>query len=356
MSKNIIMQQKTADGYEELYPKANGDGSVIVNNTTNQFLGGGSTVGDALEYLSKFGMYWWKKVYQTPNYSVNSKASSCPYSRLSSSIGYQAMGLVETHYPENVNDNRIETNAPFEVSNTLNVDEQGNLSLRTLRKATAEWAYQGDDDSSGTKYCWLTIANDKNGDSAFIKVGSSYYWVEAQSDISLRSALTVDSNTYYLQSSGDAFNFYSDDRYGTVYIPKSYISSYTTTTTYICSSDPNAYPDQGNTDSSGAKYWKVGQPWEFLPKLGKVETGYYTGTGSGNVTLAFENAPQFVCVLRKTPSVSSQTGWWIKDADYAYISPSNSYVSSTVTGNNLLINTSYFNENAQAYQYFAITQ
>lgn len=141
-----------------------------------------------------------------------------------------------------------------------------------------------------------------------------------------------------------------------IYIPESYISSYTTTTTYICSSDPNAYPDQGNTDSSGAKYWKVGQPWEFLPKLGKVETGYYTGTGSGNVTLAFENAPQFVCVLRKTPSVSSQTGWWIKDADYAYISPSNSYVLSTVTGNNLLINTSYFNENAQAYQYFAITQ
>lgn len=136
----------------------------------------------------------------------------------------------------------------------------------------------------------------------------------------------------------------------------SYIASYTTTTTYICSSDPNAYPDQGNTDSSGAKYWKVGQPWEFLPKLGKVETGYYTGTGSGNVTLAFENAPQFVCVLRKTPSVSSQTGWWIKDADYAYISPSNSYVLSTVTGNNLLINTSYFNENAKAYQYFAITQ
>ena len=60
MSKNIVMQQKTANGYEELYPKADGDGSVIINNTTNQFLGGGSTVGDALEYLSKFGMYWWK--------------------------------------------------------------------------------------------------------------------------------------------------------------------------------------------------------------------------------------------------------------------------------------------------------
>jgi len=79
--------------------------------------------------------------------------------------------------------------------------------------------------------------------------------------------------------------------YNNVYIPASYISSYTTTTTYICSSDPNAYPDQGNTDSSGAKYWKVGQPWEFLPKLGKVETGYYTGTGNGYATLTFENAP-----------------------------------------------------------------
>ncbi len=51
------------------------------------------------------------------------------------------MGLVETHFPEIVNGDRIETNAPFEISNTLNVDEQGNLSLRTLRNATAEWAY-----------------------------------------------------------------------------------------------------------------------------------------------------------------------------------------------------------------------
>lgn len=259
------------------------------------------------------------------------------------------MELVETHYPDTQYGDRITTVAPFEISDTLNVDEQGNLSLRTLRNATAEWAY-----TDSGKYCWLTIANDKKGDSAFVKVGSSYYWVEARSNYELYIILDIDSNTRNYDN--DTYNFYVDSRYGTVYIPAAYISSYTTTTTYICSSDPNAYPDQGNTDSSGAKYWKVGQPWEFLPKLGKVETGYYTGTGSGNVTLAFENAPQFVCVLRKTPSVSSQTGWWIKDADYAYISPSNSYVLSTVTGNNLLINTSYFNENAQAYQYFAITQ
>lgn len=359
MSKNIIMQQKTASGYEELYPKANGDGSVIVNNTTNQFLGGGSTVGDALEYLSKFGMYWWKKVYQKPNYSVNSKASTCPYYQLSSSIGYQAIGLVETHYPENVNDDRIETNAPFEVSNTLSVDEQGNLSLRTLRKATAEWAYQGDDNSSGTKYCWLTIANDKKGDSVFIKVGSSYYWVEARSKYELRSALTVDSNTYYLVSSGDAFNFYSDDRYGTVYIPASYISSYTTTTTYICSSDPNAYPDQGNTDSSGAKYWKVGQPWEFLPKLGKVETGYYTGTGSGNVTLTFENAPQFLFAQRKDGDGGKVSALlWCEDATYMVRIQSNMLYGAAITqsGNSLILNHSYLNDNAVAYLYFAITQ
>lgn len=199
------------------------------------------------------------------------------------------MGLVETHFPDVEGGNRVNTTAPFEISDTLNVDEQGNLSLRTLRKATAEWAY-----TESGKYCWLTIVNDKKGDSAFIKVGSSYYWVEAGSKYELYLILEVTPNTRNYDN--DTYNFYVDSRYGTVYIPASYISSYTTTTTYICSSDPNAYPDQGNTDSSGAQYWKVGQPWEFLPKLGKVETGYYTGTGSGNVTLTFENAPQFVLI------------------------------------------------------------
>ena len=88
MSKNIIMQQKTADGYEDLYPKADGDSSVIVNNTTNQFLGGGSTVGDALEYLSKYGMYWWKKVYQKPSYGVKSNSGTVGKHLLNKNIYY----------------------------------------------------------------------------------------------------------------------------------------------------------------------------------------------------------------------------------------------------------------------------
>ena len=352
MSKNIIMQQKTVDGYEELYPKANGDSSVIVNNTTNQFLGGGSTVGDALEYLSKFGMYWWKKVYQKPSYGVKSSGSVGKH-LLNRNIYYK------NHISRSTDTTFLSEKISFYLSQP-SADDQGNLVGQDPLPATLRIygylteAYGGTrtritfemDSDDGSKKIWEgKNSSDDNlwelADGAFIKITSNSFIVKTDFRENYADNLPATWATTL-----------------TVIRPEyvSYIASYTTTTTYICSSDPNAYPDQGNTDSSGAKYWKVGQPWEFLPKLGKVETGYYTGTGSGNVTLAFENAPQFVCVLRKTPSVSSQTGWWIKDADYAYISPSNSYVLSTVTGNNLLINTSYFNENAQAYQYFAITQ
>ena len=230
---------------------------------------------------------------------------------------------------------------PVQCSYDLILSNSGELTLGTLMSGfRAVWYW--DETEDGGRY-HSTDVEILNNLPFYFKNGDNFYYVESGRDPELEK---IRNQTTY--------NLLWDSTKIVKCVP--YISSYTTTTTYICSSDPNAYPDQGNTDSSGAKYWKVGQPWEFLPKLGKVETGYYTGTGSGNVTLAFENAPQFVCVLRKTPSVSSQTGWWIKDADYAYISPSNSYVSSTVTGNNLLINTSYFNENAQAYQYFAITQ
>ena len=40
MSKNIVMQELTANRYEELYPKTNTQEIISSNTTINQFLGG----------------------------------------------------------------------------------------------------------------------------------------------------------------------------------------------------------------------------------------------------------------------------------------------------------------------------
>lgn len=61
MSKNIIMQQKTASGYEELYPKTNTQEIISSNTTINQFLGGGNSLEDALGYLAGLNQHWWLK-------------------------------------------------------------------------------------------------------------------------------------------------------------------------------------------------------------------------------------------------------------------------------------------------------
>lgn len=355
MSKNIIMQQKTADGYEDLYPKADGDSSVIVNNTTNQFLGGGSTVGDALEYLSKFGMYWWKKVYQKPSYGVKSSGSVGKY-LLNKNIYYKKHTSRST-------ETTFLTEKIFFYLNQPSADNQGNLVGQNPLPATLKiygylieaygatrtkitFEMRSDD---GSKYIWEgKDSSDDNlwvlADGAFIKLTSNSFKVE------------TDYGDNYADNLGATWATTLTVR-RTEYV--SYISSYTTTTTYICSSDPNAYPDQGNTDSSGAKYWKVGQPWEFLPKLGKVETGYYTGTGSGNVTLTFENAPQFLFAQRKDGDGGSVSALlWCKDVTHMVRLQSNKVNGSQITqsGNNLIINYSYLNDNAVAYQYFAITQ
>ena len=131
MSKTIIMQQKTASGYEELYPKADGDSSVIVNNTTNQFLGGGSTVGDALGYLSKFGMYWWKKVKQAPVYGVNNTASYAP-----KYLSYYILGLVTPAYPPT---RGSVVTRPFTCSKTAQVDSNRKISLGQTFDVYLEW-------------------------------------------------------------------------------------------------------------------------------------------------------------------------------------------------------------------------
>lgn len=356
MSKNIIMQQKTADGYEELYPKANGDGSVIVNNTTNQFLGGGSTVGDALEYLSKFGMYWWKKVEQVPNYGINSTKTASTVDQYEGTGTIYSAGVISSNYPPQsvvtVNDSVTYKTYPFQCSATAKVDSNGKITLGSVASGSyCYWktSHYIDDDGEGYNYRERAVTS--LAAPFYVKTNNMIYYVTGSLCINYVWRYDSSGNVKYKQ-------FHLSTQHGAIYTPESYISSYTTTTTYICSSDPNAYPDQGNTDSSGAKYWKVGQPWEFLPKLGKVETGYYTGTGSGNVTLTFENAPQLVFISYK---IATDGGYasclWCKDLSqgpYWVLSSSTQLSNITQSGNNLTFTN--MNKNAIAYQYFAITQ
>lgn len=349
MSKNIVMQQKTADGYEELYPKANGDGSVIVNNTTNQFLGGGSTVGDALEYLSKFGMYWWKKVYQQPNYAIKYNETANNY------VIYEQY----VTYP----------NLPNQEGYSTTVRNQDTLVLYTSLNCDNNGSIYGDGAINVPVQIMVNVRNNGGNNRGY---ASYYFFADGAWTTGLPDNYYIQRSVGFLKTAGYSqitaptgirTNAGSQSLLTTIsqkgYMANSYISSYTTTTTYICSSDPNAYPDQGNTDSSGAKYWKVGQPWEFLPKLGKVETGYYTGTGSGNVTLTFENAPQFLFAQRKDGDGGSVNALlWCKDVTYMVRLMSNKVNGSEITqsGNSLIINYGYLNDNAVAYQYFAITQ
>lgn len=353
MSKNIVMQQKTADGYEDLYPKADGDSSVIVNNTTNQFLGGGSTVGDALGYLSKFGMYWWKKVEQVPTYGINNTKTLSKATGRNSAWLYSA-GVIYPNFPSqsvvDVSETVTYKTYPFQCSTTANVDANGKITLGSIASGSyCYWSTSHYNDDDGEYY-----QNDKRAVTSitapfYVKTNNVIYYVTG--------ALQVN---YIWVGSDDnkSAQYHLTNRDYAIYIPESYISSYTTTTTYICSSDPNAYPDQGNTDSSGAQYWKVGQPWEFLPKLGKVETGYYTGTGSGNVTLTFENAPQFVFISYKSTTDGGHASCaWCKDSSNGpYWVTGSSIQANTITqsGNNLTFTD--MNKNAVAYQYFAITQ
>ena len=342
MSKNIIMQQKTADGYEELYPKANGDGSVIVNNTTNQFLGGGSTVGDALGYLSKFGMYWWKKVYQKANWVINKTTRGLSQAP-NSSYYFIAVPNISPNFPSSMYSNEKYYTYPVQCSYDLILSNSGELTLGTLMSGfRAVWYW--DENEDGGRY-HSTDVEILNNLPFYFKNGDNFYYVESGRDPELEK---IRNQTTY--------NLLWDSTKIVKCVP--YISSYTTTTTYICSSDPNAYPDQGNTDSSGAKYWKVGQPWEFLPKLGKVETGYYTGTGSGNVTLTFENAPQFVFISYKISTGGGHASCaWCKDLSQGpyWVTGSSTQANDVTQSGNSLTFTS-MNKNAVAYQYFAITQ
>ena len=350
MSKNIIMQQKTASGYEELYPKADGDGSVIVNNTTNQFLGGGSTVGDALEYLSKFGMYWWKKVESIPVWEINK-------TRQTDHISWDAI-YKNVPSPDITQNGNYDTFGPIDVwmSKEAEINLNGEITLVNPTQMQLAGMY------SGGEYQTPSVIG-RVEEPCYLKIKGKFYYNEIKQSsyvfpsVGNRTTVKTENGQYYY---GGYFS-YNANSLSKCYILSPLLKGYETNITFIYSSNPNEYPDFGETDSSGAKYWKIGQPWDFLPKMGKIETGYYVGNGNNSAmpVLVFKNAPQLICIIA-TGSGQGYMLQWIKGSNKAFHASSGyspvMNIDATQTGNSFTWYNGYMNFKDEGYYYFAITQ
>lgn len=336
MSKNIVMQELTASGYEELYPKTSASEVNFSDTTINQFLGGGEGAESALAYLSNFGKYWWKR---SGNQTVY-KMATAPTQDLDTYFfaGKPSEGTSDT----------------IVMCDSLSVNKQTGAFIPVNQQSVYVKIYRDD----GVYFQWGS------------KTGMS--WVSGMvSSETTGKYFYKDSNWYYapqgLEPSYNSTSHFYILGKGNGYLVSS-MAETKEVTDFVYSDSDSTYPKYGTSHTDGLIYWYIGSLLEAFPEMGKVETMSYIGTGSSSgITLIFQRRPIFIAII---PSVfNSQSnnsfffwtsyqlglkgyrdGNWRAYCDLASVTISNSNFSITIEdiGN--------LNVGSVTYYVFAITQ
>lgn len=332
MSKNIVMQELTANRYEELYPKTNSSEIKIDNSNINDFLGGGNSAEDVFMYLANLNCHWWLKKSEENVYGLKRTQLSKNYIYVSSrNSDFTISGKKGTNVSVN------------QKTGALSLVNGENFSV------TVQYGYPDE------QQYWPR--------SVFGAANSNYvYWKGDYYQAYLGGATDYNDNLYFSYRYSDTYAVTISD-YASSTIKTYQLSSEVVGTkptySYVSSPNPSAYPDNGATQDN-AQYWYIGQPFTYLPRLGKVEVGSYVGTGLNSWEITFENTPQFVHISSNT-APNNQVGFWINPKqvlNYWVRSSSQSTISSILSGKTLSCSSSSaaMNNTNTTYQYFAITQ
>ena len=329
MSKNIVMQELTANRYEELYPKTNSSEIKIDNSNINDFLGGGNSAEDAFMYLANLNCHWWLKKSEENVYGLKRTQLSKKYIYVSSrNSDFTISGKKGTNVSVN------------QKTGALSLVNGENFSV------TVQYGYPDEG-----QY-WPR--------SVFGAANSNYvYWKGDYYQAYLGEATDYDMNLYFSYRSSDTYAVTISDYASSTtktYQLSSEVVGTQPTYSYVSSPNPSAYPDNGATQDN-AQYWYIGQPFTYLPRLGKVEVGSYVGTGLGSVTLTFENAPKILQVTKpNTNSPRIQQLIWIEGQSNAIYINRDSSLYTLMTNSNKNYSFTQLNTSNETYYYFAITQ
>ena len=326
------MQELTTSGYEELYPKTNSSEIKIDNSNINDFLGGGNSAEDAFMYLANLNCHWWLKKSEENVYGLKRTQLSKKYIYVSSrNSDFTISGKKGTNVSVN------------QKTGALSLVNGENFSV------TVQYGYPDE------RQYWPR--------SVFGAANSNYvYWKGDYYQAYLGEATDYNDNLYFSYRYSDTYAVTISDYASSTtktYQLSSEVVGTKPTYSYVSSPNPSAYPDNGATQDN-AQYWYIGQPFTYLPRLGKVEVGSYVGTGLSSWSIIFENTPQFVHISSNT-APNNQVGFWINPKqvlNYWVRSGSQSTISSILSEKTLSCSSSSaaMNNTNTTYQYFAITQ
>ncbi len=335
---NVQLSQLLNSKYDSLFPKTKSNLILINNSEITSFLRNGSTAEDIFLYLSNFGKHWWKKEITLANWAekrqnvtsrIDATTLSYPYT-----VRYTKSGYKNPTATSNIL-----------ASSSISINNNGKIVLNNPYYLSY-YPIGYSDDTDYINWYW-----DNQTLPCYIYLNNILYYTEHSGgfDLSGRASgptlyINWNRNMIYCQTI------------------TSYIKSYSNQVSFLFAQNQNEYPNYGQTDATGAKYWYLGQPFDWFSSLPKIETGYYSGTGTDSLSLTFSFCPQYIIIQEEPNSRYYQLRIWTKDSSYLqkYTLYSGglgrNYSIVTLTNNVFTLSSNILNTIGVSYHYIAITQ
>lgn len=254
--KNIEINIKQSDGtYESLYPKTNSETSIVSETVINNLgLNSNASVNDALEWFSKYNLYWWKRrIY---NRTINIETGKLLYTQKDSVNSSSATNYLYVC----TQDNTI-------------ITENFYIPVSTTQR---NYAYDSYD----------------NGDS---QLSNCYFY-----PVDILHPENWDMTKMYFAPSGTfrmRHNYYSSDgdRYYNTYVENCELHTIKVEMgewEYLCSSEKDKYPTKGIVDNY--EYIYCDKPFLNSIYSDNIEIGTYVGTGTSEVEIITSKKPKGV--------------------------------------------------------------
>lgn len=227
---------------------------------------------DVFAFLGKFNQHWWSVLHGKVGFEYLEKRTINPESYGSVDLGFGVQYSKEISIDQSTGEVTMVNPQELSVYYDPYADTRGLQELCALAPM------------------YLTVPNDSDT-IYYVPSGATY----AQRDSDATFYMSQYSSTYHPR-----MNIGSSCP-NPVYIVTGEINTIPEgTTTYVCSSDRNAYPDSGEVD--GLTYNYLGVPYDKFPAMPKIEVGSYVGTGDYGEenpnTLTFGFQPKIVFVGR----------------------------------------------------------
>lgn len=261
--------------------------SLLKDATAALFgLGTGAVPDDVLAELGKYKQYWWRRRAKTVVEKRTNITGEVQVTRDASPGRY------------------------FYYSKNISFDSNGNVSL--VSPVTLDGIASSTTSANALCDSLKPYLDDVPYYISSDIVDGKIYYVPTGSDIGYNSG-NPDYFTFglYRYSSKTFYMVLSDDSLSDVKVPAQLVEGVVQTGDwqYVQSSNRNAYPDSGIQD--GYEYEYLGIPFDSAVTAPKIDTGFYTGTGTydskNKTSITFPFVPKWLMIYDK--SFASYAFW-----------------------------------------------